>query len=270
MKNKLLSQNIIRDLFLLHMAFALISCEKVISVDLNSAASRIVIESSISDQPGPYYVMLSQTVNFDQTNTFPPVSGAIVIISDNVGNTDSLTEISPGMYKTKSIQGMPGRTYTIKVKSGGQEYTAISTMPNPVEILSLSNNVQSFGRDKIKYINVDFKDSSGIKNYYRFVEVRNGTVLPYTFLFDDRIQDGGVITSSLLANQDTLNTGDSVVVQLQCIDKGVFDYFRTIRVASGGGGPAATSPANPVSNFTNGALGFFSAYAVRSKLIIIK
>jgi hypothetical protein len=41
------------------------------------------------------------------------------------------------------------------------------------------------------------------------------------------------------------------------------------RQAGGGGGRQAAAPANPVSNFTHGALGYFNAYAVKSKVIVI-
>ena len=251
------------------MGLLSISCEKIVSIDLNSTSPHIVIEATISDQAGPYIVQLSQTVNFVQNNTFPPVSGAKIFLSDNYGNLDSLIETIPGTYKTSTILGIPGRTYTLTVKTGGKEYVAVSTMPPPVKIDSLSVQVQAFGRDKTKYINVNFRDSAEVKNYYRFVEVRNGIVQKFTFLFDDRLQNGGLITSSLFAEEDTLNAGDNVLILLQCIDKNVYDYFRTIRQASGNGGPQAASPANPLSNFSNDALGYFNACAVRSKLIVI-
>jgi hypothetical protein len=38
----------------------LVSCTKVINVNLNSAAPDIVIEGNVNDGPGPYQVKLSQ------------------------------------------------------------------------------------------------------------------------------------------------------------------------------------------------------------------
>jgi hypothetical protein len=246
-----------------------ISCDKIVDIDLNSSSPRIVIEGTISDHAGPYFVTLSQTVNFDETNVFPPITGASIVMSDTLGNSELLIETMPGIYKTSSMQGIPGRTYTLIVTKDGKEYIATSTIPDPVMIDSLSVQNQIFGRDRTKVIKVQFRDPPDVKNYYRFVEVKNSVEQKFIFLYDDRVQNGNAITSTLFADEDTLRTGDSVLVFLQCIDKGVFDYFRTMRQASGGGGPQAASPANPVSNFTNGALGYFNAYAVRSKLIII-
>jgi hypothetical protein len=245
------------------------SCEKVIDVDLNSADPHIVIEGSISDEPGACFVRVSQTINFDQANSFPPISGAVITISDNAGQTESLSETSPGTYGASRMQGVPGRTYTISVAVSGKTYVATSTMPFPVDIDSLEEETRAFGREESKTINVKFKDPAGVDNFYRFVEIINGVRQDFVFLIDDRLQDGSKITSILFARDNPLKSRDTIVVLLQCIDKPVFDYFRTMEQADRGG-PQSASPANPLSNFTNGALGYFSAHAVRSKMVVIR
>ena len=243
-----------------------LSCQKVIQVDLNSSAPVIVIEGTISDQPGPYQVAISQTV---EPNTFPPVSGADVTMSDNLGNSEVLTETPAGTYTSSHMQGVPGRTYTLAVLSSGVAYTASSTMPLPVEIDSLSESSLSFGRNDSKDVEVHFHDPAGTQNFYRFVEIKNSVRQKNIFLITDRLQDGGEITSTLFADTDTLLTGDSVSVQLQCIDENVYNYFRTLAQVLNNS-TLSTSPANPPSNLSNGALGYFSAYAVRTKFIIIQ
>ena len=59
--------------------------------------------------------------------------------------------------------------------------------------------------------------------------------------------------------KDNLKKGDIVTVWLESVDKGVYDYFRTAGREDG----QSASPSNPVSNISNGALGYFSASAVR-------
>jgi hypothetical protein len=244
------------------------ACKKVIDVDLNSADPQIVIEGNISDSHGPYYVTLSKTVNFDQPNTFPPVTGAHVVMSDTLGNSELLTEASPGTYRTSVLQGTPGRTYILDVAVEGKEYIATSTMLAPVKFDSLTiDNI--LGETKREWaFNVHFMDPAGVKNYYRFVLMRNGIISQRFFLYDDRLQDGESITYDLVP--DTLRYKDTVVIFLQCVDKGVYDYFRTASQISNGRGSQSASPANPLSNFNNGALGYFSAYSVRSKRWINK
>jgi len=239
-------------------------------VDLNSASPRIVIEGNISEGVGTYYVKLSQTVNFDQRNNFPPVTGAVITISDTSGSSETLEETQPGSYRTSEFfQGELGRTYTLKVDIQGKEYIAHSTMPYTVYIDSLSVVNMPFGRNNSKVVNVHFNDPAGISNYYRFVEEVNGVTQKYIFLTDDRLQDGQNITASLFSADTTIHSGDQVMVYLQCIDKGVYEYFRTAELISEGRGGESASPTNPISNFSNGALGYFSAYAVSSAWILV-
>src|SRR5690242_15907558 len=103
----------------LFLLCSLVSCTKVISVNLNNANANIVIEGVVSDAPGPYEVKLTQTVNFSDPNIFPPVTGATVKITDStLGITDILKEVVPGTYVTqKLLQGFTGHTYQLSVLS---------------------------------------------------------------------------------------------------------------------------------------------------------
>ena len=114
-------------------------CKKVIQVNLNDAAPQIVIYGEVTDLPGPYQVSITKTVNFSATNNFPPVSGALVTITDDKGLNDSLSETVPGIYNTHTFwQGKPGNTYTLSVQGSGKTYTAISLMPQSVPLDSIS------------------------------------------------------------------------------------------------------------------------------------
>src|ERR1017187_798367 len=114
------------------------ACEKVITINLNSVNPVIVIQGDITNDAGPYYVILTNTASYYDSNYFPPVTGAKVIVSDNAGNSETLTEITPGAYKTSIIQGVPGRTYYLNATTtGGLNFTASSTMPQPIPIDSV-------------------------------------------------------------------------------------------------------------------------------------
>jgi hypothetical protein len=247
----------------------LFSCQKVIKVDLNSTDPKVVVEAEFSDKPGPHYVKLTHTVNFDQPNVFPPVTGATVKLSDNAGNSEVLTEDSPGIYKTSSMTGVPGRKYTLDITANNKTYTAVSEMFQPVSLDSLTIQKGLF-RDA-RNVHAHFTDPAGVKNWYRLVQIINDTATKDIYITEDILRDGQPIDELLFSNNnnDTLVTGDSIVVKLQSIDQGVYDYWRTF-IQMGFAGPQAPTPANPKSNFSNGALGYFSAYAERSKAIRAK
>ena len=256
--------------------FTLSSCQKVIDINLNSAASAIVIEANVSNQPGPYTVQLSKTVNFSDANTFPQVTGASVTITDNVGNSDILTETSPGKYITNTLQGIVGRTYSITVTAEGKSYQASVNMPAPVIIDTLIEHISNGfgggpGSGEInRSVIAVYNDPAGIENYYRFIETINGVPVNTFTISSDKLRDGEMMSQRMRGSRDIkLEIGDSVNIQMQSIDKGVYDYFRTFNQSSGGG-MNSSSPANPTSNISNGALGYFSAYSVTSKTIVIQ
>src|ERR1700722_5752314 len=91
----------------------LFSCKKIVTLKLNNVPAAIVIQGEVTNTGGPYYVVISQPVDFYTDNNFPPVSGATVVITDNTGQSDNLTEISPGTYSTHILQGIPSVTYTL-------------------------------------------------------------------------------------------------------------------------------------------------------------
>jgi hypothetical protein len=53
------------------------------------------------------------------------------------------------------------------------------------------------------------------------------------------------------------------------IDENAFLYFTTFRDMANTN-PGSPAPANPISNFSNGALGYFSAWSFEEKEIIIE
>jgi len=256
------------------LAFLFSSCEKVIDLKLKNSDAGIVIEGAVTDQSGPYRVKISRKVNFDQANVFPAVNGASVVISDNMGNSDTLNEVGSGVYETNSIVGVAGNTYTLSVGDQGKTYTGQSVMPPPVDIDSISIDYFLFGGpDSAKFVKVTFKDPQGVKNYYRILEVFNGDTLNGIHLEDDNFRDGQRITQPVFedgedGNFQTFKPGDVVTILLLSIDESTYKYLRGVEAIANGG--QSSSPANPPSNLSRPALGYFSAHSVTSRTIIVK
>jgi len=248
-----------------------VSCEKVIDPKLNLSESKIVIEGNIFDQSGPYTVSITRTLNYKERNNFPPVSGAVVKIQDDFGNSEILTEASPGRYKTLTTQGIPGRTYTIDVIIDGKTYKAVSKMPPAVTIDTLRVEELVTPSKVEKYISATYSDPADPDNYYRFIEIINGIEQSNIFIDNDQLKSQQSITKALLSPPDNteINSGDTVTVLLQAIDYNVYEYFRTLLQITNTDFVTAL-PTNPLTNFGNGALGYFNACAVRSKTIVIR
>lgn len=259
---------------LIGVSIVITSCQKVIQLDLNSAAPELVVEGSITNQSAPYAIKLTKTINFSDLNTFPPCTGAAVTITDNAGNSELLTETLPGTYTANTLQGTVGREYKLLIVSDNKNYQSTSQIPAPIVIDTLvqtTSNGGFGGNTGNKTVHVFFTDPAGVENYYRVTEIVNHDTLTNFSIARDFGRDGSIIQMNFRRGGDTrLQTGDSVTVQLESIDKNVYEYFRTLNLSGGEGSFNSSSPANPTSNVSNGALGYFSAYSVTSKTIVIQ
>jgi hypothetical protein len=256
---------------------ALNSCQEVVSIDLNKADPHIVIEGIISDQQGPYAVKISKTGNyFEPSLYFPPVTGAQIVLSDDKGQRDTLKEVDQGTYFSTTLKGVTGRTYFMSAVSEGKTYSASSYMPTKVLIDSLYVLARSGFRSEPGYdIYVMFKDPPELGNYYR-LNARSNTLIPADSidgrryrLYTDKLTNGNEMTERIRTG-GKVQSGDTITLELLSIDKAAYDYFSTLRdILSSDRSPTSLSPANPNTNLTNGSLGYFAAFALDTKKIII-
>jgi len=244
------------------------ACKKVINVNLNSTSSRYVVEGNVTDQAGPYVVTITKSINFDQDNVWPTVSGAIVVITDvTAGQVDTLTETTPGNYNTHIIAGISGHKYLLYVNAANNIFTATSIMPAAVTLDSLYTQPNPFGGKHPELVPV-YTDPAlvGVNyHYYHFTEYKNDTESSNIIVRNDALINGRVVNQPI--GGDDLNTGDSVALYLECIDSGVYQYYSTLNQTEN---QNSASPSNPLSNLTGGALGYFSAHTSSLKTLIVQ
>lgn len=259
------------------IAATLNSCQQVVSIDLNKANPHIVIEGDISDQQGPYTVNVTMTGDyFEPSLNFPPVTGAHIVITDNQGQRDTLKEASPGVYTSTTLKGISGRIYSMALVNNGTAYTASSYMPPKVVIDSMYALPRTGFRSEPGFdIYVLFKDPPEPGNYYR-LNARSSALIPADSidgrryrLYTDKLTNGNEMTERIRAGNN-VHSGDTITVQLLSIDKAAYDYFSTLRdILSSDRSPTSLSPANPNTNLSNGSLGYFAAFAMDTRRIVV-
>ncbi|MEI8113479.1 MAG: DUF4249 domain-containing protein [Bacteroidia bacterium] len=262
--------------FVLSLIILFISngCQKVVNLDLVEAAPRLVIDGLITDSIGPYRIRLTNSGSYFNQPVLTPVRSAVVVISNNIGTTDTLKEAFPGIYLTSKLRGIPGRTYSLKLSSENKEYTATSTMMSHVDIDSLKitkSPSRGFGlggngrNEKRVDIHCVFKDPTE-KNFYRIKVYRNDTINIENYrLYDDEYTNGKLTDLQV----GRANVGSVVRIELISLDKNTYDYYRTLRDLLRTNPIFGSTPANPNTNLTNGALGYFGAAAVSTRTIVI-
>lgn len=242
----------------------IVSCKKVIQVDLKNAPSRIVIEGEITNTAIFPRVRISRSVNFSALNSYPPVSGARVRLTDSSNGLSALMqETDSGVYTSRVFGGVPRHVYQLEVTVDGKTYNATSRMPVPVPLdsVTFASNTDLSNKQAINAI-VNFQDPVGPGNYYEFTESVGGRVLPNVFVFEDRLSDGRYIKHPLFNDSSYLQKGDTLLLTMNCVDKNVYEYFLTMASVTGNNNFQTLTPANPITNISNGALGYFSAHTM--------
>lgn len=256
MKHK--SKNAFLGILSLVFVFGLSSCEKVIDIPLKDSSPLLVIEGNLDNQGLVSEVLLSESTPFSFSGERIPVSGAIVRIQEDDKSPMLLTEQEQGRYILNNFQGKSGSTYYLTVSASGNEYEAKSIMPHPVELDSIGIITTTLFSETIKSVAVIYQDPMDVKSYYRF-KVRINNIQNSTYwVFNDRFTNGNVVTQTLTDLSNKIFSNDSVIVEMQCIDPDVYNYWNSLRNQS----PGASVPSNPVSNISNGALGYFSAHTI--------
>ncbi len=81
----------------------------------------LVVEGLITDQPGVYTIKISKTQPMWIKQYPQPLTGCIVSISDDLGKTYNLKEMTSafGIYSTDqaNFRGVPGRVYTLHIRT---------------------------------------------------------------------------------------------------------------------------------------------------------
>lgn len=248
------------------------SCTKVIDLKLGNNSGQLVIEGDLTDISGPQYITLSRNVPFSNTNNYPPVSGAVVYITDESGAQYFFKEGPAGTYVNQRYSGLPESAYRMTVETGGVTYEATSEMPALVRLDSITSKPSPLNNgSNSREITVHFQDPAGIANQYRFVMFVNNVQVNTIFAFNDDFTDGRYANLDLFENQTDIHPGDIVRVEMQCIDSHVYTYWFTLMQQQTFGGPdAGVAPSNPPTNITPACLGYFSAHTTENQSIVVK
>jgi hypothetical protein len=250
--------------------FFLASCEKEISIDLEEAETRLVIEGNITNEQGRQVVKITKTVSFSASNNVPAVTGASVTLSDGTWS-ETLTETSAGVYETTPMQGQVGKTYSLTIVHEGKTYTATSKMPQavPLQDLEMRKNTFPNATEDTFFAVPIFDDPVEQGNNYRFTQTLNRKLDGAYIIFNDNVNNGLTNERPMFSQNLEIKKNDTLTVEMRCIDKPIYDYFFALSSLEGQGPGGGTTPANPPNNISGGALGYFSAHTVERKTIVI-
>jgi Domain of unknown function (DUF4249) len=179
------------------------SCIDRINIEIpDSYTSQLVVDGLITDEPGPYTVLLTKTAKIEKfyLRYREVVAKAKITISDDIGTSEVLNETEPGTYQTpeNGIRGTVGRTYSIKIETkDGTIYESIPDKMNPVgELDSLYYEFESFLplADQTRYgfrFYIDAKASQNTDNLVRWKFIGIAEIDTYPQLHTKACPGGG-------------------------------------------------------------------------------
>ncbi len=260
-------------LSLIVILFALSACEKVIDIELDDAEPRIVIQGEIWEGTNDVSINIKETRSFYTQEEQNIITDAMVTLYDQDMNAVTLEHQSNGDYTSSNYTATVGQNYTLEVNVGDKTYQAVSQMPTPVALDSLTSEFVPgmFGQEGGYLVFMYYQDDPNVNNYYRAFSWKNGEELNSAgdlWLNDSNFTNGNYITIPLFTQ--TFALGDTVDIRFTTIDSSAYDYFVTLAGIAGQGGGNNAAPANPNSNFDNGALGYFGAFNGSELRIIVE
>ena len=254
----------------LFLSLFFLACEEVIDLDLEQVKERIVIEGVVSEKPSVSKVKISFTQSIYVRTQSKSASGAIVTLSDDVGNSEVLIESQPGIYTPTKALGFAKREYRLKVTMGGAEFSAVSRMPDAMTLDSVRaydpRLHNPFG------LNYYLTNRPGVEEYCMIRTFRLNDTKFFWTLYSDKNSDGKQV---VLAGPSSLAYNTTIRVELISLDKATYEYFRTLQELVSNDGFEAPDPLqlneyNPRSNITNDALGYFSAQSQRDYVVSLR
>jgi hypothetical protein len=292
------------------LMLTLSSCTEKFLPETGEDKDLLVVEGLITDQPGQNTIKLSTSLPLGERSVAQPLSGAIVSISDDLGNSYTFVEKSEGAYVPDSLfHGVVGNSYVLHVKCDKQRnyriYESTPMLLRPVppidsvyyERLILATAIDGFPTQEGAQVYLNAYDRSNSCKYYRWefdetwqfelpYDVQNrvcyatghsrNILIKNTSSFsEDKILRQPVTTID--NNSDRLSVKYSILVNQYSLNEEEYEYWEKLsNVTEQVGSLYDVVPNSIPGNIRcleqpyENVLGYFSVSSVKSKRIFIK
>ena len=278
---------------------AMSACEEKIDLNLTPNKPLLVVEAYINNIQSQYnYVVLTRSQDYFSPNlNNVPVQNAAVFITEGMVTSSGgyawdtssrvqLTELNnplvppafrQGVYfdprivsdPNAALRGMIGKAYLLEIEAEGQRYSAITSLPTPIEIDSLTFGFESVNDSNERRVR--------ITNHYQDPDTLGNSQLYYWIENDDRNSFGwGGIDKSRFPGKDDQTNGqyirlthpnrfevpDTIDYYMASVNKDVYNFWESYDEARNNGGPFST-PVQLKSNLRGAAVtGCFSGFSL--------
>ena len=287
---------------ILFSALVFNSCEDVIEIEINNAASQIVVDAWITNESKSQTIVLNQSQNyFDNTAPTGLLEANVTVQNSNGRSYKFLDPNNEGKYtwvpKSGETLGEVNDEMTLIIVEENEEYQAVTRIKR---VPSLDSLLQEYRENEIFlddgiYVEFFARDFIGTGDAYWIKSFKNGNFLnrasELNIAFDAGFDSGSQIDGLIFIppirefvnelDEDDFdipwNVGEMSRVEIHSLSLEAFNFLEIARdqINNGGNGIFSLPLANTRSNIINktggnAALGFFNVATVTSKEIIIE
>lgn len=237
------------------LSFSILSCEDIIDVDLNTAATRLVIDASINWQKGTSGNL--QTIKLSLSAPFfngsvPAANGAEIFVTDSSNNVFIFNENgNSGIYTNNNFLPEINEAYQLTVVYNGETYIATETLTSvvPIDFVGQANN-GGFSGDETE-LKAFFQDPANEENYYFFEFISDIPAIPSLEVYNDEFTNGNEMFG--FYTEEALSSGDEVTIRIHGISERFYNFMFILlqQLNEEGGGPFETQPATVRGNIIN-------------------
>ena len=141
----------LKAIYFVFFLLLIISCTETFYPEFDENVSVLVVDGKITNEIGSCEVRLFRTVKFTDDFSLKPERDAIIILHDDLGQNEILTEFDAGIYRSSSnkINGKIGISYWIEIQTAaGDKYeSSPEKMNSPFEINSIYGDEKTFITD---------------------------------------------------------------------------------------------------------------------------
>ncbi len=256
-----------------------VSCQDVISVDLETAPPRLVVEASIDwhkDTDGMLQkIKLTTTTGFYEPEV-PVVSGATIYVENENGiRFDFIEQDQTGEYICADFVVGLNETYTLMMLVGTESYIATEVFkPVPNVVSVTQNNDIGFGQNT-KELKFFYQDNGATDNFYMEKVTNPLLPLPKYGVKSNELFKGNMMYGIYLS--DKLDVGTEITFELFGITERYKNYMSKLLIAANNGsGPFQQTPPTVRGNIVNQtnpehyALGYFRLSEVSKYLYTVE
>jgi hypothetical protein len=258
------------------LLFAIISCNKVVDVELPPYHPEIVVEMYLEDGK-PLRCLVSESLPYTDTVIKKPLEDALVIFSDGVQNDTLAYRMNEDIanarfynyFHPRILRADATKTYSLRVTDSKERSVSGTTRFSQtfIDIDSLTSRESEREVDTFT-VGVMITDPAETNNYYRFVMGRR--------LNDYRYDQNDFTVSDISFNGKAFSfysegdfaRNDTVTVRVYSLLKEHYDYLQSVDDARGSNFNPLSQPGKIKSN-VSGGIGIFAAirYSEKKKII---